>query len=156
LAEAGLRSTLERYVHDYEEHFGIKVDLCFPDLSRRLTAEQEIAIFRIVQEALQNVKKHAEASQVCVDFARGPSSALVVTIRDDGKGFEQREHEVDRPHSLGLVGMLERAELIQGRLSVVSRPGHGTQVILTVPNILPGPQGNSLTKEVELRTELGF
>jgi two-component system, NarL family, sensor histidine kinase DegS len=136
LAETGLKETLERYVADYQQHFGLTVSLDDSELPQRLDSEQETAIFRIVQEALQNVKKHAQASQVWIRFERGEDSALVVSIRDDGRGFSPEQLDGNRTASLGITGMRERAELIKGTLRILSQPGQGSEVVLSIPRIL--------------------
>ncbi len=93
----------------------------------------EVAMFRIAQEALQNVVKHAEASVVRVSLGPVPDGVRLA-ITDDGAGLsEDWLARAEERQSYGLVGMRERAELIGGRLSIASRPGRGTTVELVVP-----------------------
>ena len=97
----------------------------------RLAPERELAVYRIVQEALNNVLKHAQAQRVEVRLRF--SETLSVSIRDDGVGFAMPDRVdalTDRGH-FGLIGMRERAELIGARLSIHSSPGQGTTVELT-------------------------
>jgi signal transduction histidine kinase len=89
----------------------------------------EAELFRISQEALTNVRKHAHAREVEIGLRRRGSS-LSLSIRDDGRGFLNRARHPDRH---GLVGMRERARLLGGRLTVTSRPGQGTRIVAAVP-----------------------
>ncbi len=92
----------------------------------------EVAIFRIVQGALQNVYKYAQATRVRIDFHRD-SDLLVFTVEDDGRGFDVEPPIGQRDRNLGLIGMYERATLLQGELRVFSKRDHGIKVILSVP-----------------------
>ena len=93
----------------------------------------EVALYRIAQEALQNVVKHAEASSVRVHLAEGDEGVRLM-ISDDGRGFDEDTLDgAEDRHAYGLVGVRERAELIGGSLDVTSRPGTGTTVSVTVP-----------------------
>lgn len=96
---------------------------------RALTPETEKEILRIAQEALHNVKKHAQAEHVSVQLEYGPE-VIALQVRDDGRGFDQNKGEGARPGHYGLTGMHERAETIGGRLEVTSEPGAGTTVRL--------------------------
>jgi signal transduction histidine kinase len=97
----------------------------------RLPPDVQIALYRIVQEALNNVAKHAAASQVSVDLFYRPERA-VLTIADDGVGFDPDEVLPDR---LGLGTMRERAQGIQATMSIDSHPGQGTQLLVTWQDI---------------------
>jgi signal transduction histidine kinase len=92
----------------------------------------EIAVnaYRIVQEALTNVARHAAATSVRVELGRAPHG-LFVSVVDNGRGFEISR--VSDPHAVGLVGMRERARLIGGRVEIRSTPGMGTTVRLDIP-----------------------
>lgn len=98
---------------------------------RRLPEHMEIALYRIAQEALQNVVKHAGASRATVELRCDAARALL-RVSDDGRGFDVTARDSDSS-SYGLRSMAERAELIGGRLDVTSRPGIGTTVTATVP-----------------------
>jgi len=92
-------------------------------------------IYRIVQEALTNINKHAAAQSVEVDLSY-QNGDLILTITDDGKGFDpDRLPRKDQPseNKFGLEGMRERAELIQGTMSIQSKPGSGTKIVLWIP-----------------------
>jgi len=132
LGEMGLFQALRRYLADYQEHFGIAVEVELPDSHDGLPATKEVAVFRIIQEALQNIQKHAVATCVTVRGSTD-SGALRIFLEDNGRGFDPAE--VTRRHSrnLGLTSMRERAELIDAELRVSSSPGQGTSISLVVP-----------------------
>jgi signal transduction histidine kinase len=100
---------------------------------RRLSAEAELVLFRITQEALRNAEKHGGdcAATVSVEFAE---DEVALSVSDDGKGFaaETSDH-ADREGKLGLLGMKERAELLGARFEIESRPGEGTTVAVVLP-----------------------
>jgi signal transduction histidine kinase len=129
LDDFGLVPALERLTDAFAELTGIRVDFHSALGDTRLPNEVETALYRVVQESLTNIVKHANAQRVSVSIARRPSGAAAV-IEDDGKGFDQRTL---REEGLGLLGMRERLGLIDGRLEVESRPGAGTTVVAEVP-----------------------
>lgn len=114
---------------------GIDVELKVLGIERRFTPEVELLIFRIVQEALSNIKRHAQASAawVVIDFAEGKTR---VAISDNGQGFELPARTDDLLHSgrLGLAGMQERARLLDGTLEVQSTLGEGTTITVEIPS----------------------
>lgn len=132
LSDAGLFAALDRYVADYQKRFDIEVDATLPDDLHRLPTRKEVAIFRIIQEALQNVRRHAGASRVTIK-GNIDEQTLGISVEDDGKGFEPSAVSARQPKSFGLTSMRERAELIDGRLRLESAPGRGTRIALTVP-----------------------
>jgi|KBSSwiStaDraftv2_1062776.scaffolds.fasta_scaffold172768_2 two-component system sensor histidine kinase UhpB len=95
-----------------------------------MNPEQTTTVFRIVQEALTNVVRHADASAIRLTLKQTPHS-ISVTIHDNGRGITERV--LDDPSSIGLLGMRERAELIGAALAITSRPGKGTTIAITVP-----------------------
>jgi signal transduction histidine kinase len=100
---------------------------------KRLPGAVEIAIYRIVQEALTNITKHAKASHVSIQVFRA-DRALCCLIQDDGAGFDVRALRSDaRQRGFGLIGMQERANAIGGTLSIDSSPGRGTKLLLRLP-----------------------
>ncbi|NOZ07076.1 MAG: response regulator, partial [Chloroflexi bacterium] len=128
---------LREYAAKFEAHTQVRVLLSLPDGRQALLPpEDELHLLRIIQEALTNVRKHAGASQVQIIFSVVDEQMQVV-IADDGHGFEANgrmdESATSERQSLGLQGMGERAGEIGGRLEVRSRPGGGTQVIVTFP-----------------------
>jgi len=132
LSDAGLISTIKYYTHDFSDQFGIPVESNLPE-GLTLSADQELVVFRVIQEALQNIQKHAEAESVVVDVQQRPNGPLVVTITDNGKGFDPRMARLGRTGSSGLVNMRERAATVGGTLKLESRPGAGTTITLTLP-----------------------
>jgi signal transduction histidine kinase len=129
LDDFGLAAALERLAQTFSESTDIRVDLEAQLGEERLPPEVETTLYRIVQEALTNVVKHAEASRVSILLVRRQASATAV-IEDDGRGFNPATARED---GLGLLGMRERVELHDGRLTVESQPGSGTTLVVEVP-----------------------
>lgn len=132
--DLGLLPALEWLTDDLEKQSGIEANLRVVGTQRRLSPEVELLLFRIIQEATNNARRHAEASkiEVCVEFHRGK---IVATIMDNGKGFELPETlgELSRSGKLGLIGAEERARLLGGNLTVKSEPSKGTTVVVEAP-----------------------
>ncbi len=129
LDDFGLAPALERLAEAFGEQSGIAVDIQTNLDSQRLAPEVETALYRIVQEALTNVAKHAEATRVSIVVTRRESSVTAV-IEDDGQGFGAGGGTGE---GLGLVGMKERVGLLGGRLALESTEGAGTTVVAEVP-----------------------
>ena len=129
LDDFGLVPAIERLAGTLAEQSELVVDLEARLGEQRLPAEAETALYRIVQEALTNVVKHASARRVSITLVRKEGFAVVV-VEDDGQGFDPR---TTRTGSLGFVGMRERVELVGGRLTVESAPGAGTTIAAEVP-----------------------
>lgn len=129
LDDFGLVPALERLAETFTEQTGIPahVEAAVGDV--RLRSEAETAVYRIVQEALTNVIKHAQAATVSVVLTK-KGDRVVAVIEDDGLGFDPEQADDTR---LGLLGMGERIALVDGRLSVESRPGEGTTIAIEVP-----------------------
>jgi signal transduction histidine kinase len=127
LDDFGLVPALRRLAQSFTEQIGIAADVEAYLGDGRLPAEIETALYRLVQEALTNVVKHARASRVSISLVRRTGSVSAV-IEDDGVGFSGPSGE-----GLGLVGMRERVGLLNGRLVVESRPGRGTTIVAEVP-----------------------
>jgi signal transduction histidine kinase len=131
LDDLGLDAALQRYVRDWQVHHGVEVDLLVLGLETgRLPPAVETALYRIIQEGLTNVARHAEARRVSVVLERRDNLVRVI-VEDDGIGFDTRQ-PVARDR-LGLYGMQERAELLSGHLTIESAPGQGTSVFVEVP-----------------------
>jgi signal transduction histidine kinase len=132
----GLGAALRALVEDWRAQNGADVALDLPpnaDL-RPLSDEVAVNLYRVVQEALINVARHAEAGQVAIRLTKGPSG-LRLTVQDDGRGFDMPADLyglTDQGH-FGLAGMQERVDLIGGRLTVESAPGHGTTLRVVRP-----------------------
>jgi len=134
LGELRLNDALWRYSREYKARFGIQVDLQLDPIGQHLPLSLEIALFRIVQEALQNVRKHAGASLISIGLNR-QGDGLVVTIKDNGRGFDPTAPTTLGDRHLGLISMRERAQLVHGQLQIISAPGQGTTVILSIPRL---------------------
>jgi signal transduction histidine kinase/GAF domain-containing protein len=130
LDDLGLSAALGQLAADWSSRTGIAVDLQLDSCSSaRLPAAVENAIYRVVQEALTNVAKHAAAGRTSVTLA-GHDGVAIVMIEDDGGGFDPSRVLTDR---LGVRGMRERVALVGGTLDIDSEPGMGTTVIARVP-----------------------
>lgn len=127
LDDLGLPAALEWQANQVSRSTGVKVKLVSAGIPDELPEEHKINIFRIVQEALNNVCRHARASSVEITLKAG-EGRISVTIRDDGRGFRK-----PRPSGLGLIGMHERAESLGGTLLVKSDPGEGTMIEVCLP-----------------------
>jgi PAS domain S-box-containing protein len=135
LEEFGLRAALTNYVHKWSEHFGIPARLHTSRLTdERLTPDLESTLYRVAQEALNNVVKHARANRVDVMLERSSENVSLI-IEDHGVGFDPSE---TAGAGFGLVGMRERASLVGADLQIESAPGRGTTVFVRVPTAAPG------------------
>lgn len=130
LDDYGLVPALERLTESFAEPTGMRVDFHSALGETRLPGEVETALYRVVQESLTNIVKHANARSVSVSVARR-DSVVVAVIEDDGAGFDIRKVGED---GIGLLGMRERLALIDGRLGIESRPGAGTTIVAEVPS----------------------
>jgi two-component system, NarL family, sensor histidine kinase DevS len=128
LDDFGLEAAIDRLADTYARRTGIAIDVHVSGLDERLPGEIETAIYRIVQESLTNVAKHAGAATASVTVHRR-SRAVTAVIEDDGRGFDPT---VITP-GLGLGSMLERAELVSGSIKIESRPDGGTTIAVEVP-----------------------
>ena len=134
LDDLGLVPALERLVHDYEAMHGIRVETRLTCLEEgKLSEAVATALYRIVQEAMGNVAQHALARTVWLSAGLA-GAELELTIEDDGCGFDPAvaASVVEKGH-LGIVGMRERAGLLNGTVNIDSRPGLGTRVRVRLP-----------------------
>lgn len=134
LETQGLGAALQLYVERQgaDSHLKLHIDPAVANV--RFPAKVEGAAFSIVQEAVGNAKKHAQANTIWIT-AKKTTEGLVLSVRDDGRGFDvdSTESEYAQRGSLGLLNMKERAELCQGKLAIDSKPGKGTIVTLVIP-----------------------
>jgi PAS domain S-box-containing protein len=132
LDDLGLRAALANYVQDWSQRAGVRADLHTSGLSAaRLTSEVETTLYRIAQEALNNIAKHARAENVDVILERRTDHVSLI-IEDDGVGFEPGNGTA--PHQgFGLLGMQERAALVGATLQIESAAGEGTTIIVRMP-----------------------
>jgi signal transduction histidine kinase len=134
LDDIGLVAAIQRYTKDYSAKMNVPVDTQVTGfMTQRLPPEVEVTAYRVIQEALTNIAKHAEANNVSV-VLRYENSLLAVVIEDDGKGFDV-DSVLNRENGdrLGIFGMYERASLIGGDLIIESQPGAGTTIFLQIP-----------------------
>jgi two-component system sensor histidine kinase DegS len=131
LTELGLAEAMRNYASEWELRCGIKVGSQLDLKDTGLSPMDELAVYRIMQEALQNVHKHAHASSVGIAWSRANDS-WVLHVTDDGRGFDLVK-AARHKKSVGLLSMRERAELIGGSLQIQSTPGKGTAVTLLLP-----------------------
>jgi PAS domain S-box-containing protein len=139
LDDLGLKSALSTYVQNWSKHVGIHVQLHASGMDReRLTPEIETALYRIAQEALNNVAKHAEAASVAVVLERRVGQVSLI-IEDDGRGFDLQQILKADDKGLGLIGMRERAALVGGTVEIESQSGDGATVAVRIPTP-PAPE----------------
>jgi len=129
LDDLGLFPTIKKHIRTMSEHNDIEIDLSLLGDERRLESNYEVAIFRLVQEAIQNAINHAEADLIRVIIEIMPKQ-INVLVKDDGIGFEKCEEKAD---SFGLIGMRERVELLDGKLIIASEKGKGTVIRINLP-----------------------
>ncbi len=129
LDDLGLIPTLKKYINKFEKQTDLEVDLKIKGTKSSLSSSFQITIFRLVQEALNNIYKHAQAdsSKVCVKFSKEQIKLLII---DDGRGFNKEEVSSDK---FGLVSMRERCELVGGNIKIDSKKNRGTKVEITIP-----------------------
>jgi len=134
LEDLGLMAALCSYAQQRLASQGVEVHLAEEASAQRLPSYLETTLYRIGQEALTNVARHAGARNVWLDFSCDGRQATL-SVRDDGRGFRVEEvmQVRDGRVGLGLLGMRERAALVGGRVEITSRPGLGTSVVVTVP-----------------------
>ena len=130
LDDLGLVPALKKYLTTTEEYFNhTRIRFITLGEEKRLPAKFEVALFRLIQEAVQNAMKHAGAKEIVVKLEMKKQNVTIV-IRDDGKGFDTKMKKLN---SFGLIGMRERVEILEGELSIDSHIGKGTVVIIQVP-----------------------
>lgn len=131
IAQGSFKDTVHNLLARLEKQTGINVITHGLDREYFLTREQELQVIFIFQEALSNIRKHSQAKNVVVDFSY--TDKFVMSIKDDGCGFDKENIEKKKSNHVGLSIMAERAANIMGEVTIHSNPQHGTQVILTLP-----------------------
>jgi signal transduction histidine kinase len=131
LDDLGLVKAVRRLVDDFSARTGVKVSYVHKDPTKALAAELSTCLYRVVQESLNNVSRHAQASRVEVELICD-EDLLSLSIRDNGRGFDAVRPTNAAGH-LGLLSMRERVRLAKGQLEVESAPGEGTHIHVTIP-----------------------
>jgi signal transduction histidine kinase len=132
LDDLGLPEAVRRHIADYQRRTPLAIDLAITGLDdRRLPPEIETALYRIIQEGLTNVIRHAEAQTASIFMEYNDGKVLVV-LEDDGKGFDIGHVQHQDGH-LGLYGIRERTELLSGKVEIESETGHGTSLYVEIP-----------------------
>ncbi len=134
LDELGLLSSLEWYVGHYAKRNEIMVNLDYLLTDEYLLSDQQIVLYRITQEALTNIARHANAKNVDIIIRRKDGNILS-TIKDDGDGFDYEAvtETESLKKSAGLFGMKERVRLVNGEIYIKTKPGDGTEIQITIP-----------------------
>lgn len=126
----GLYAAIEWQVRDFETRTGLHCEVFLPEDSPKIDAERSTALFRILQESLTNIARHAQATKVEVSL-NAAADGLRLTVRDNGAGIA--DEKVGDPRSLGLTGMRERATLLDGECRILRSPHGGTSVEVSLP-----------------------
>jgi signal transduction histidine kinase len=138
LDDLGLMAALDQYVRHWSEEFGVHAELHAKGVDAGgLSSDTETALYRIVQEALNNVAKHSQAKTVAILLNQGADRVSLI-IEDDGVGFTVDQRF--QAHRFGVTGMRERTALLTGTFDIESSPGHGTTVAVRIP--LPQSEGS--------------
>jgi signal transduction histidine kinase len=133
LDDLGLLPALRSCLSAFAARTGLHVRLRASPLAEKLSKEQKLVVFRVAQECLTNVAKHAQAKRVNVELRR-LKNAISVQIADDGKSFREDSLNSARDHQrLGLLGMRERVRLVNGEFTVNPQPGKGTTIRVVLP-----------------------
>lgn len=139
LDDLGLIPAIRWYARTNLEKAGIMVEIDANGDLESLAPQLNASLFRIAQEAINNILRHSEAKNVEINFAQ-VEGRIVVEVADDGQGFDPSsvKEKALQLHHIGLLGMQERAELIGGSTEVISEPGSGTKIVISVPCNPPG------------------
>ena len=141
----GLVETLVQYCNDFSESNGINVDFHSAGMKNlKLDFDTEINLYRLVQEGLTNIKKHADADHVTIRLVVAYPN-IILRIEDNGKGFnvQKRMGTITKEKRMGIRSMEQRAKLLHGEMEIQSRPMQGTKISIT----LPYKDKNSCSKE---------
>ena len=147
ILDDGIVPAIEWQLREFSKRMDIDTEFVEPEKEPDLTQDQSIALFRVVQEALNNVAKHAQARHVdVVLFQR--DEELTLEIRDDGRGLpvERAGDRVERRRAFGITGMRERITSLGGWMDVTGAPGKGTTVMVGIPMQAGGPRGEPRTE----------
>jgi signal transduction histidine kinase len=134
LDDLGLKAAVHSLIDELKDRTKIKIYFRSQNLTRRLSAETELALYRMIQEALNNVEKHSKATAVNIEIGTNDSE-LSLKIHDNGKGFKMLGKSNKRVNlkKYGILGMRERTEAVGGKFDIVSSPGSGTDINISIP-----------------------
>lgn len=141
LDDLGLVPAINKYIEKFGDRQGLSIELSTTGAGRPLDGQIAVALYRIIQEGLNNVVKHSGAKNVRISIADNPEY-IALTIADDGRGISGDDLlKAQRESRLGLYGMRERVELLQGRLEIETSPEGGAALIITIPHYERGGDG---------------
>lgn len=132
LDDLGLAAAVDSYLRDFSRRFDIRANLHHEELAARLTPAIEVATYRIIQEALTNVAKHAHA-RTCGVTLRQDGGTFEIIVEDDGRGFDAHDVDESSRTGLGLLGMRERVSQLHGSMFLSSAAGQGTRLRFEIP-----------------------
>lgn len=135
LDQLGLVKTLYLLCEDFSGSLGVEIDFAAAGVDElSLDYETEINVYRLIQEALNNIKRHSGADRVTIRLVAS-SPNIVIRIKDNGKGFDpdERRRQALKGKRMGLQSMIERVHLLQGKIDIQSRPGTGTYILIEIP-----------------------
>jgi signal transduction histidine kinase len=134
--DLGLVTAVDQFLREWGLSHGISAAFNATEMAdRQIPAEVETQLYRILQEALNNIAKHAAAQNVSVLLEK-KADEIVLVVEDDGRGFTLADNRADAT-ALGLVGMRERAQMMGGKMHIETAPGEGTSVFVYVPMLEP-------------------
>ena len=128
VVDVGLNAAVNDAVRQLEERHGIAVEVSLADVDARLSRQARVSVLRIIQEAIQNIRKHASATRISIGL-----EGDTLVIADNGRGFDLMRVASRAGQNFGLQFMRERAELMGAQLHIESRQGEGTRILLRLP-----------------------
>jgi PAS domain S-box-containing protein len=131
LNDAGLQAAIEDHIHKISQHTGLRFDLKIKDVPDEIPPEISMCLFRVMQESIHNIVKHANATDVRIKLS-GTSKGIGLSVTDNGTGFDATD-KLSHQKGLGLVSMEERVRYLNGFLRIHSRPADGTKVCAWIP-----------------------
>lgn len=131
LDDLGLIPTIKKYIDNLSDFHKVNIEFVVLGEDKRLQSKYEVALFRLMQESVQNAVKHANPSDIQIKI-QAEKNYIVLVVKDNGKGFDVT---IKKEGSFGLIGMRERVEMLNGELNIHSQPNAGTTVIIKLPYI---------------------
>jgi signal transduction histidine kinase len=134
LEDLGLAAAIDRLSSDFSKHFHIAASLDIDDIDNLFSGETQIIIYRVVQEILANIGKHAKATQVSI-VGKKQDNMVLFHVKDNGKGIDVKEISARSPaeKGMGLAAMHERARMVGSSLKIWTQQGKGTQISFMIP-----------------------